>query len=527
MKTSIRSRLFLISYGVILFFIVGLIVLNNTFLDDFYTRSREKTLIQAFSDAVEIDLASDEDTLASSMQIVENKYNVSIQVLKQNPTPIITPPFDPDLPAYVDRIYGSRFSFRGDVLNSIMQTFTNQLNGVSTQDVDPIEVSTDPSYIAYFGQIMPSNATSNDEDSKMLALCVAQKQEDDLYLYYIVTITVQSIADSIEIFNTFTIFVGLVFMILAGIGSFIYSRRFTDPILMMTEVTHDLANLDFSKKVVVSSHDELGMLGQSINKMSSQLEISIQELKSANEKLANDIELKNNIDTLRKEFIANASHELKTPISLIIGYSEALRLQGLSQEDINEYLNIIDDEADKMNKLVMNLLKVSQLEAGFQQLNIIDFSIKDLCEETAKLFSIKMNEKNINFELDIEDQFIRSDYDSLQTVLTNYLSNALNHVNEQKLIRLSSERREDDTIRIKVFNTGNPIPEDSLERIWESFYKVDKARTRAYGGQGLGLSIVKGSLDNLGYRYGVINKTDGVEFYFDVPKNAFIAEPNQ
>lgn len=527
MKTSIRSRLFLISYGVILFFIVGLIVLNNIFLDDFYTRSREKTLVLAFSDAVAIDLTSDEDTLSSSMLSVENKYNVAIQVLKQNPTPDINPPFDPDLPAYVDRIYGSRFSIRGDVLNSIVQTFTDQLNGVSTQDVDPIEVSEDPSYIAYFGQIIPSNAIANDEGSKLLALCVAQKQEDDLYLYYIVTITVQSIADSISIFNTFTIFVGLFFMVLAGIWSFIYSRRFTDPILMMTDVTRDLANLDFSKKVVISSQDELGVLGQSINKMSSQLEISIRELKSANEKLANDIELKNNIDTMRKEFIANASHELKTPISLIIGYSEALRLQGLSQDDINEYLNIIDDEANKMNKLVMNLLKVSQLEAGFQQLNPFDFSIKDLCEETGKLFSIKMNEKNIKFEIDIEDQFIHSDYDSLQTVLNNYLSNALNHVNEEKVIRLSSESLEDKSIRIKVFNTGSPIPEDSLERIWESFYKVDKARTRAYGGQGLGLSIVKGSLDNLGYKYGVFNKTDGVEFYFDVPKDVFVSEPNQ
>jgi len=526
MKTSIRSRLFLISYGIILLFIVGLIVLSNTFLSDFYTKSREKNLILAFNESIEVDLESDEDTLASSMLAIENKYNIAIQVLKQNPTPYLTPPFDPDLPAYVDRIYGSRFSIRGDVLATIVQTFNDQLAGASSQDVDPIIVTSDTSYIAYLAEIIPSNATSTDEDAKMLALCVAQKQEDDLYLYYIFTITIQSISDSIAIFNSFTIFVGLTFMILAGIGTFIYSRRFTDPILMMTDVTRDLANLDFSKKVLVSSQDELGVLGQSINKMSSQLEISIKELQSANEKLANDIELKNNIDMMRKEFIANASHELKTPISLIIGYSEALRLQGLSEADIADYLNIIDDEANKMNKLVMNLLKISQLETGFQQLNLLDFSLMDLTEETAKLFSIKMNEKKVNFQIDVEDQFINSDYDSLQTVLTNYLSNALNHIEGEMIIRLSSSRLEDGSIRINVFNTGTKIPEDSLDRIWESFYKVDKARTRAYGGQGLGLSIVRGCLSNLNYKYGVTNKDDGVEFFFDIPPESFRNQPN-
>ncbi|HOW38443.1 MAG TPA: HAMP domain-containing sensor histidine kinase, partial [Bacillota bacterium] len=302
----------------------------------------------------------------------------------------------------------------------------------------------------------------------------------------------------------------------------LYSNRFTNPILQMTEVTKQLADLNFNSKVEVGTPDELGELGASINKMSDQLEHSIKELQSANDKLAADIRLKTNIDTMRKEFIANASHELKTPISLIIGYSEAMRLPNLKPEEINEYLGIIDDEANKMNRLVMNLLKISQLESGFQQTTMMEFSIKDLVDETVKLFSIKFTEKNAIFEEEVEDTFLTSDYDSLQTVLNNYLSNALNHLDGDRIIRITSSRRDDGWLRLTVFNTGKPIPEDSLDRIWESFYKVDKARTRAYGGQGLGLSIVKITLQNLGYRFGVDNLPDGVAFYFELPLTTMI-----
>jgi signal transduction histidine kinase len=229
---------------------------------------------------------------------------------------------------------------------------------------------------------------------------------------------------------------------------------------------------------------------------------------------------------MRKEFIAYASHELKTPISLIIGYSEALRLPKLSEESATEYLNIIDDEANKMNKLVMNLLKISQLETGFQELNFVDFSLRDLAEETTKLYSIKTKEKDVIIEVAVDDVFIHCDYESLQTVLSNFLSNAINHVDEKKIIRVFSEPLEDGKIRFNVYNSGNSIPDESLSRIWESFYKVDKARTRAYGGQGLGLSIVKITLENLHFSYGVSNLEEGVLFYFDIPAPSILKQPS-
>ncbi|MDP3130812.1 MAG: HAMP domain-containing sensor histidine kinase, partial [Bacillota bacterium] len=306
-------------------------------------------------------------------------------------------------------------------------------------------------------------------------------------------------------------------MILSGVVVAVFSRRFTQPILQMNAVTQDLAAQDFTKKVALSTKDELGDLGLSINKMSEQLETSIRDLKRANQQLGEDIELKNRIDTMRKEFIANASHELKTPISLILGYSEALKLPGLDQLTVEEYLDIIIDESNKMNRLVMSLLKISQLESGFQQFCVEAIPVKGLVDETMKLFSIKFAEKNVNVEVDADDVDAQSDYDAIQTVLGNYLSNAINHVEGENRIKVTVKPDDAGRIRVEVYNTGKPIPEDSLSRIWESFYKVDKARTRAYGGQGLGLSIVRILLESLHAGYGVENKSDGVLFWFDLP----------
>ncbi len=520
MRTSIKSRLFLIIYGIILLFIAGLIVLNNTYLETFYTEYRERTLLVAFDEIKNFDINS--SNLSSSILEVENDYNIGINIVKQTIQSI--DPFNPDfphLPQPYERIYGNQFIMKDNVIATIMRSFNNQIAGESSSNVDTVVLdSLEEDNLAFLARIVPKDdfGVEND-DFQLLALCVAQEQTDGLYLYYILTVSFQSIHESIAIFNTFTIMVGFIFMIISGIVVYLFSYRFTNPILQMNEVTQDLSNLNFNKKVELTSNDELGDLGLSINKMSNQLESSIKELQEANKRLAQDIQLKTNIDNMRREFIANASHELKTPISLILGYSEALKLSGLTDDMKDEYLNIIMDESNKMNKLVMGLLKISQLESGFLQLNLSDFSIKDLVDETIKLYAIKLNEKNIIPIVEIEDINIYSDYDSIQTVLTNYLSNALNHINENRILKISTSLVDSEHIRINVFNSGKPIPEDSLERIWESFYKVDKARTRSYGGQGLGLSIVKTILNNLGNKFGVINHPDGVEFYFELSLN--------
>ncbi|MBN2696057.1 MAG: HAMP domain-containing histidine kinase [Bacilli bacterium] len=514
MRTSIRSRLFLITYGLILAFILGLIILNNTYLERYYINHRENSLISAFSEIQSIDL--DDYDLASQIYDVEENYNINVHILKE-----VEPPeniFDDDaldsLPVPYYRIYGNQMSMHDGMIGRIMSEFEDQVGGTGSNLVESVEVGEE--YVAYLGNLESASQPMLSENIQMLTLCVSQEQSDDLHLYYILSVTFQSIRDSISVFNTFTIIIGFVFMIMAGGFMYLISYRFTNPILQINQVAQDISNLDFTHKVQITSNDEIGDLGRSINLMSSQLENAIKDLQKANEKLAADIELKTKIDEMRKEFIANASHELKTPISLIMGYSEALKLPGLNTETIDEYLNIIMDESNKMNKLVMELLKISQLESGFVELQMTDFSIKDLVEETIRLFSIMFAEAGIVPEVDIEDIQITSDYDALQTVLSNFIANAIHHIDKRAKIRVISEFTSEKMLRVSVYNSGKHIAESDIDRVWESFFKVDKARTRSYGGQGLGLSIARTTLINLGHGYGVRNADGGVEFFFEI-----------
>ncbi len=169
-----------------------------------------------------------------------------------------------------------------------------------------------------------------------------------------------------------------------------------------------------------------------------------------------------------------------------------------------------------MNQLVMELLKLSQLESGHKEIDFVTFNIRNLLEETANLFHLVFEENKIKAEVKSIDIELNSDYSKLQTVLTNFINNAINHVDEHKDIRISAVIKDNKDIRVSVFNTGHQIPDMEIDHIWDSFYKIDKARTRSYGGQGLGLSICRTILDLLGYEYGVINHPNGVEFYFEI-----------
>ena len=144
-----------------------------------------------------------------------------------------------------------------------------------------------------------------------------------------------------------------------------------------------------------------------------------------------------------------------------------------------------------------------------------------MIEDTTKLFSLVFKEKNIRVILELIDETVNSDYEQMQSVLSNYISNAINHIDGARVITISAVKTQYGGVRIDVKNTGEAIPKTEINNIWDSFYKIDKARTRAYGGQGLGLSIVKTILETLGYDYGVHNVDNGVEFYFTIDNKDF------
>ena len=220
---------------------------------------------------------------------------------------------------------------------------------------------------------------------------------------------------------------------------------------------------------------------------------------------------------MRQEFLANVSHELKTPIALIQGYAEGL------QDNVNDdpesrefYCEVIVDEADKMNKMVKKLRSLNQLEFGNGQVHLEHFDLQQVVQSVLSSSEILFRQKEVTLSYDGDHPvYVWADEYMIEEVITNYISNAVNHVDGERVIRVTMERR-GDVERISVFNTGKTIPEEDLDKIWIKFYKVDKARTRAYGGNGIGLSIVKAIMDSMNQKCGVINHENGVEFWFEL-----------
>ena len=352
-------------------------------------------------------------------------------------------------------------------------------------------------------------------DSEYLVL-VGVLENGDMVL---MRTAVESIRESAAISNRFLLFAGAAAIVASILVAFFTTRHITKPLQQLTDISKRMVDLDFNAKYESdqSNSYEVEELGNHINRLSENLERTISELKTANVELQDDIEKKIQIDEMRKEFVSNVSHELKTPLALIQGYAEGL------QECINDdaesrefYCEVIIDEADKMNRMVKKLLTLNQLEFGNDQVIMERFDMTELIRGVANSTRILMEQKGIRLELEnSEEAWVWGDEFKVEEVITNYMSNAINHADGEKLIRVFYTRSED-KLRVSVFNTGQPIPEEDIEKIWVKFYKVDKARTREYGGSGIGLSIVKAIMDSFHQRCGVINHEDGVEFWMEL-----------
>ena len=235
-----------------------------------------------------------------------------------------------------------------------------------------------------------------------------------------------------------------------------------------------------------------------------------------------DIEEKSKIDEMRKSFISDVSHELKTPIALIQGYSEGL-LENVNTDDESRkfYAEVILDETNKMDKLVKQLLELMKLEYGKREFSDTEFNIVELEKEVIRKSKVMLEEKGVEIEFESPEEInVIADDFYIEQVITNYLTNAIKHVENVEGNKSISIKNcvnvEKNKVRVKVFNTGENIKEEDLTRIWNRFYKADESRNRADGGTGIGLSFVKAIMSNYKNEYGVINKENGVEFYFDL-----------
>ena len=465
--------------------------LNNAFLEKYYISNKEKTMLESYQVI---------DNAAQNGKLETDDFDVAFENLCSNCN-ITALVIGPD--------------------RTVIRSSANDTQGIMMQFMDLL-----------FGNQDDEIETLQRSDNYVL-----QRQNDDRleseYLvlwgtlsdgnFIMMRTALESIRESVTISNRFLGYVGVIGVLISAVVIIFVSRGITTPILELTNISKRMTELDFDAKYSVRPRhrNEIDELGVHINQLSETLERTISELKSANNELQKDIEKKNEIDEMRKEFLSNVSHELKTPLALIQGYAEGLK------ECINDdaesrdfYCEVIMDESDKMNRMVKKLLTLNQLEFGNQALTMERFDLTELIRGVTESSSILLmqNEITLNF-LENEPIYVWADEFQIEEVITNYLSNAIHHAAGKKEITISCTRKPD-CVRVHVFNTGEPIPEADIENIWIKFYKVDKARTREYGGSGIGLSIVKAIMDAHHHACGAVNHEDGVEFWLELDTNA-------
>lgn len=336
---------------------------------------------------------------------------------------------------------------------------------------------------------------------------------------FIMRTPLESIRESVKVANRFLAYIGMLAALAGGIIIWFVSGKITEPILELNSISEKMVHLDFEAKYTGGAHNEIDLLGENINKLSASLERSISELKTANNELLRDIEKKEEIDEMRKEFLANVSHELKTPIALIQGYAEGLS-EGVNDdpESRSFYCEVIMDEASRMNHMVQKLLTLNQLEFGNEVVAMERFDLTGLVKNYLQSAEILAKQSGIQVCMEEYDPlYVWGDEYKVEEVLMNYFTNAVNHCSGEKKIIVTLTQKEK-KIRVGVFNTGEPVPEEAVPHLWEKFYKVDKARSREYGGSGVGLSIVKAVMESMNQSFGVENYTNGVLFWFELEK---------
>ena len=489
MKQSIKKQMAAAFIGIVLFTLLVCFFINGRFLEDFYVHNKIHSISEIYhkiNDQIQQERI-DEKQLNDALSPILEKSNVALLVIDMNGNIKIQMRTDEENEALQTRLVGY-------VFNKNQQESTLIDDGPNYEFRKAKDKANQMDYIEMWGYF------SNQD-------------------IFIIRSPLESIRESVHLSNQFLGYIGIAVILICILIVWYLSEKITEPILELASLSDRMANLDFEAKYTSGGKNEVGILGENFNRMSERLEHTISELKNANHKLQKDIEKKERLEQMRTEFLGNVSHELKTPIALIQGYAEGLK-EGISDDPESRefYCDVIMDEANKMNQLVKNLLTLNQLEFGQEEMSFERFDIVDLIKGVLQSVDIMIQQKevHINFEK-TEPVYVWADEFKAEQVIRNYISNALNHVANEKIITIKvKEDKTREVARISVFNTGLPIPKEDVDHIWDKFYKVDKARTREYGGNGIGLSIVKAIMESFQKDYGVKNYKNGVEFWMEL-----------
>ena len=543
-------------FGILFFLMmIGTILLgyliNGLFLEKYYVSVRTSALVRVYDmllSAEKQDLL-DSDEFDETLQEALRRSNVSLLILDSSTK--TDKVWSADETLMIERLYANLFG-RTPLLSGVDDP--SQLKEVPDPSEHSMDDSTDEGADSSgdgMGVFMEYVIIQTLEkgDSYVINVVLNQRSRTrSLEMwgplgesrFFLLRSPLEDIRISAAAANRFFGYIGFALALAGTFLAWWLSSVIMKPIRQLTDISVRMKNLDFSAKYDGGGRSELDILGKNMNDMSQKLEETIAALRTANNDLQRDLDRRNREEEMRQDFLANVTHELKTPLALIRGYAEGLQ-DGIADDPESRefYLDTIIDESEKMNMIVQKVLMLNQLEFGDGSVSMENFDIADMIRNYLESASLLAQQENVSLRFEQDSPlFVWGDPFLIQEVFQNYYSNALHHVDFPSVTEGSDSQKKDDgnqeheehaekvidircqiideRVRVTVFNTGKPIPEKSLPHIWEKFYKVDKARTRAYGGSGVGLSIVKAIMDLHHRAYGVENYDNGVAFWFEL-----------
>lgn len=496
MRKSISKRLFLISFGTIVFLICFTMLFQILFFQEFYLKRKSSNLalgVKQFKTLYSYDI-DNKQSLYNALGLFEMEHNAKIAVYSTDGT--VKYLADPD---------GSNTEVINTLNQVFKQLYNDPLYAQSVLESDGVftKLMDNQSFHSKYIVCMAPFSLSSEKDSIVIALT-----------------SFQIIEEATSIIKDFYKYILIVVVILGLILSYIYSDLIAKPLVRINKTAKKLSAMDFSERCVVDRDDEIGNLAETLNFLSKNLSNALDDLKIKNAKLKEEVENERRLEKLRKDFIAGVSHELKTPIGIISGYAEGLKDGIADEESQGIYLDIIMDEAKKMNKLVMDMLELAKLENGNTELSLTSFSLNMLVDEVLFKNSVDISNSKLTIKKIYRDNLnytVTGDEFKIEQVVTNFITNAIKYTPENNTIIVDIHEH-NELVYCSIENTGTNIPEENLEKIWHQFYRGDSSRNRDSRSTGLGLSIVKNILQLHNSYFGAINTANGVKFYFTLTK---------
>ncbi|OPJ57538.1 sensor histidine kinase [Clostridium oryzae] len=494
MKKSIVYKLFIITAAFLLAFFILTMNFQSVFFEEFYKSRKMKNLkisVERFNDIYSNNNLSNSQLYIVMRQFEENN-NAKIVVLGSN-----------GVAKYLGDSKMDSDSSKINTLNKILNGWVDSPDRLAK--------------IIRQRKTIVGKYYNTDFDINNI-ICISpsvDRNNSDVIVAVSSLQPIQEASDTIRAFYIY-IFAGGVVMII--ILALIYSNMLSKPLIKLNKSAENMLKMDFSVKCDVNSKDEIGNLANTLNILSDKLDNALNELRQQNEQLEADIEKERKMESMRKEFVAGVSHELKTPISLISGYAEGLMDNVVDEESRSFYIDVIMDEAQKMGNLVHDMLDLSQLESGSFNFNPRNFYINSLISECVHKHKELLKERCIDIETISDNIEVYGDETRIEQVITNFLTNAIRNTPDSGTIKITVFDKDNDNVQIQVENDGEHIEQKEMENIWDKFYKIDKSRTRNTGGTGLGLSITKNILLAHKSTFGVKNIENGVMFYFTLRK---------